>query len=269
MSTATSTTANPPTRKAQQKNFSSTLYGVEAIRQFRNPYTLVFTLVMPVGMYLLFGGAMPYASESMGNGNVGYYIMVSMGAFGTATAMSSLCSLAASEVRQGWGRQIAMTPLSTTGYVLTKVASAVTFSAFSVVLVYVAGIMTGAQADSAWMWFASAAFTLGLGLIFGFWGMGVGLLFNSDSAAALASIAITVFGFLGNVFMPLDGAMLDFARFTPMYGLTGLVRWPVTEGVLTNGESDALWMLILNFAVWAVVFFALAYAGVRRSRRRA
>lgn len=257
------------TARTYQKNFSSTLYGVEALRQLRNPYTLVFTLVMPVGMYLLFGGAMPYASDNAGNGNVGYYIMVSMGAFGTATAMSSLCSLAASEVRQGWGRQIAMTPLSTTGYVMTKVASAVSFSALSVVLVYVAGLVTGAQADSAWMWFASAALTLGLGLIFGFWGMGIGLLFNSDSAAALASIAITVFGFLGNVFMPLDGAMLQVARFTPMYGLTGIVRWPVTEGQLTNGASDPLWALVLNVAVWAIVFFVLAYAGVRRSRRRA
>lgn len=265
MNTATAAAAAKP----RQKNFSSTLYGVEAIRQLRNPYTLVFTLVMPVGMYLLFGGAMPFASENAGNGNVAYYIMVSMGAFGTATAMSSLCSLAASEVRQGWGRQIAMTPLSTTGYVLTKVASAVSFSALSVVLVYIAGLATGAEADATWMWFASAAMTLGLGLIFGFWGMGVGLLFNSDSAAALASIAITVFGFLGNVFMPLDGAMLDFARFTPMYGFTGLVRWPVTEGYLTNGASDTLWVLVLNFAVWAVVFFVIAYAGVRRSRRRA
>lgn len=255
--------------KAHQKSFSTTLFGIEAIRQLRNPYTLVFTLVMPVGMYLLFGGAMPYATQSAGNGNIDYYIMVSMGAFGTATAMSSLCSLAASEVRQGWGRQIAMTPLSTTGYVLTKVASAVSFSALSVLLVYIAGLATGAQADAAWMWFTSAALTLGLGLIFGFWGMGVGLLFNSDSAAALASIAITVFGFLGNVFMPLDGVMLQIARFTPMYGMTGIVRWPVTEGQLTNGASDPLWALVLNFAVWAAVFFVIAYAGVRRSRRRA
>lgn len=257
------------TTTATKKHFSSTLYAVEARRQLRNPYTLVFTLLMPLGMYLLFGASMEYANISAGNGNVAYYVMVSMGAFGTATAMSSLCSLAASEVRQGWGRQIAMTPLSTIGYVFTKVASAVTFAALSVVVVYGAGFATGAKADAAWMWLVSAAITLALGLIYGFWGMGIGLLLNADSAAALASIAITVFGFLGNVFMPLDGGMLAFARFTPMYGYAGLVRWPVTEGHLTTGQTDSLGILILNISVWAVVFFALAYAGVRRSRRRA
>lgn len=257
------------TATAHQKNFSSSLYWVEAIRQLRNPYTLVFTLLLPVGMYLLFGGAMPYATQSAGNGNIAYYIMVSMAAFGTATAMSSLCSLAASEVRQGWGRQIAMTPLSTAGYVLTKVASALTFSALSVALIYLAGIATGARANETWMWFASAGLILSLGLIYGFWGMGIGLLLNPDSAAALASIAITVFAFLGNVFMPLDGAMLQVARFTPMYGFVGLVRWPMTEGHLTNGDVDSLWLLLVNYGVWAAVFFALAYAGVRRSRRRA
>lgn len=61
--TSTAAVALAP-RKARQRNFSSTLYGVDALRQLRNPYTLIFTLVMPVGMYLLFGGAMPYATEN-------------------------------------------------------------------------------------------------------------------------------------------------------------------------------------------------------------
>src|SRR5690606_15244034 len=103
MSAPTATVARP-----SRLPFSATLYRIEAIRQLRNPYTLIFTLILPAAMYLLFGVSMSYGDMSAGHGNIKWYVMVSMAAFGTATAMSSLCSLAASEVRQGWGRQIAM-----------------------------------------------------------------------------------------------------------------------------------------------------------------
>ena len=249
--------------------FAPSLFRIEVLRQLRNPFTLVFTLAMPIGMYLIFGAFSPWGDAPLANGNTKFQIMVSMGAFGTATAMSSLCSLAASEVRQGWGRQIAMTPLPILGYAMTKIVAALTFSSLAVAGVFIAGIATGAEAADAWRWVVSAAIILAGGTLFGLWGMGVGMLLNPDSAAALASIAITVFGFLGNVFMPLDGAMLDVARFTPLYGYVSLTRWPVTDGQLIGGGVDPLWAVVLNVVVWAAIFLALALAGVVRSRRRA
>src|SRR5690606_320936 len=94
-------------------SISPTMLRIEAMRQIRNPYTLAFTLGMPVAMYLLFGAGMSYGTMSAGNGNVSFYVMVSMAAYGTAVAMSSITSLAATEAKQGWGRQLAMTPLRT------------------------------------------------------------------------------------------------------------------------------------------------------------
>src|SRR6218665_512195 len=110
---------------AAAPRISPTMLRVEAMRQLRNPYTLAFTLAMPVAMYLLFGAGMGYGSLSAGHGNVSFYVMTSMAAYGTAVAMSSLTSLAATESKQGWGRQLAMSPLTTTGYALTKVLTAV------------------------------------------------------------------------------------------------------------------------------------------------
>ncbi|MGG1909361.1 histidine kinase [Microbacterium sp. NRRL B-14842] len=141
-----------------------------------------------------------------------------------------------------------MTPLTTTGYALTKLLTAVSFAALALVAVFVAGLLTGAEADGAWRWVVTAALILGIGLMFGLYGLGVGLFFGSDSAAALASISMTFFAFFGNVFMPLDGVMLDIARFTALYGFVALSRWPLTEGVLTTGQTDELWMLLLNVA---------------------
>jgi ABC-2 type transport system permease protein len=68
--------------------------------------------------------------------------------------------------------------------------------------------------------------------------------------------------------MPLDGVMLDIARFTPLYGFVALSRWPLTDGVLTTGQTDPLWMPLLNAAVWLALFIILVVAGVRRSRAR-
>ncbi|WP_102192489.1 ABC transporter permease [Microbacterium aurantiacum] len=247
---------------------SSTMLRIEGVRQLRNPYTLAFTLGMPVAMYLLFGAGMGYGTLSAGNGNVSFYVMTSMAAYGTAVAMSSLTSLAATEAKQGWGRQLAMTPLTTAGYAATKLLTAVSFAALALVAVFTAGALTGAQVDDMWRWAATAGIILGLGLIYGLFGLGVGLFFSSDSAAALASISMTFFAFFGNVFMPLDGVMLDIARFTPLYGFVALSRWPLTDGTLTTGQSDPMWMLLLNVVVWLVVFAVLVAAGMKRSRTR-
>ena len=93
--------------------------------------------------------------------------MCSMAAFGAATAMSSMCSIAASEVGQGWGRQIAMTPLSIAGYAAVKLVTALSFSALSTAAVFLVGATTGAKADDGWRWAAVAELILAGGLIFG------------------------------------------------------------------------------------------------------
>ena len=96
----------------------------------------------------------------------------------------------------------------------------------------------------------------------------MGLFFNSDTAAALASISLTFFAFFGNVFIPLDGTMLDIARFTPMYGYVALSRWPLNDGLLTTGQTESLWVVLLNIVAWVAVFSVLVAAGVKRSRSR-
>ncbi|GAA2857182.1 ABC transporter permease [Microbacterium arabinogalactanolyticum] len=261
-------TRTPRALRVPRKGISPTMLRIEALRQLRNPYTLAFTLAMPVVMYILFGASAAYGSQSAGHGNVSFYVMISMAAYGTAVAMSSLTSLAATESKQGWGRQLAMTPLGTVGYALTKLITSVTFAALALVAVFTAGVLTGAKADDAWRWVAAAAIILGIGLMYGLFGLGVGLFFNADSAAALASISMTFFAFFGNVFMPLDGVMLSIARFTPLYGFVALSRWPLTDGVLTTGQADPLWMPLLNVLVWLTLFSVLVVAGVRRSRTR-
>lgn len=247
---------------------SATYLGIELRRQARNFFTLAFVLAMPVVMYLLFGASADYASVTAMHGNVAYTVMTSMAAYGTATAMTSLTSLAASEFSRGWGRQIALTPMTTFSYAATKVLVAVAYSALSVAAVFLVGALTGASVDAGWRWWATAGIILGVGLMFGLFGLGVGMIFNSDSAAGIAPILLTFFAFFGNVFMPLSGGMLDAAHFTPLYGFVALARWPQLEGHLSSGGSDPLWMLVLSVVVWSLIFALLVRLGIRRTRGR-
>ena len=74
--------------------------------------------------------------------------------------------------------------------------------------------------------------------------------------------------FLGNVFTPMSGLMLDLGRLTPLYGYAALARFPLSEGHLPLGGRDSLWLLVANVLAWTVIFSLLALWGVRRSRAR-
>ena len=104
--------------------------------------------------------------------------------------------------------------------------------------------------------------------LFAIYGLAICLLFRGSNAPGIASGMVVVMAFLGNVFTPMDGLMLDLGRFTPLYGYVALARFPLTDGSLPTGGQDPLWLPIANVIAWTVIFSLLAMWGVRRSRAR-
>ena len=110
--------------------------------------------------------------------------------------------------------------------------------------------------------------------MFSFFGLLAGLLFRSEGAVGAASGSLVILAFLGNLFFPLEGVLLDIARFTPLYGLVALARYPLTDGYLASltgtGEPphDELWVPILNIGAWAIVFVVATILISRRGRAR-
>lgn len=243
---------------------------IELFRQSRDVGNLMFTVLMPVVMYLLFGNMFGGGGEPAGNGNVKFYVMASMAAYGAALATTSIAGTAATEAMLGWGRQIALTRMKPSGFVASKLAVAMIVATGCAGLVFAVGAGTGARADAPWVWTASFLLTvLGSG-IFALYGMGIGMAFKSETALGVASGGMVFFAFFGNVFMPLSGTMLEIARFTPMYGYAGLVRYPLTEG-FGAGEgvgTDSLGLLVANLVAWTLLFALFALWAVRRSRAR-
>nr|WP_144857998.1 ABC transporter permease [Marihabitans asiaticum] len=251
---------------------SPTFTRTELTRVVRDPVGLFFTAVLPAFFYVIFGATQDYKDAAAGNGNVAMWIMISMAAYGAVTATTAVGGLAAVEKMQGWGRQLGLTPMRDATFVASKATVALLIAAIPIALIYAIGVLTGASGTTT-AWLLSAIVVLAGAVVFALFGLAIGLAFRSESAVGAASGMLVVFAFLGNVFVPLSGTMLDIARFTPLYGYVSLARRPLTEGyVLTQDGSapqlEPLWISVTNLGVWAAVFALLAVLLVRRGRGR-
>jgi ABC-2 type transport system permease protein len=117
-------------------------------------------------------------------------------------------------------------------------------------------------------WGLSALLVLAGSAVFALYGLLIGTAFRSEAAVGAAAGTLVIFAFLGNLFIPLSGALLSFAKLTPLYGYAALARYPLTEGFLPDGSRDPLRLPVANVVGWALVFGVLATVLVRRGRER-
>ncbi|WP_309647924.1 ABC transporter permease [Nocardioides sp.] len=239
--------------------------GLDLRRQLRDKVGMFFIVALPAFLFFVFGMG---DDESYGSANVAMYVMVSMAAYGAVTATTTVAGAAATEQTMGWGRQLALTPLSPLAFVAIKTAVAMAVAAVPIALIYVIGAATGSSGNAV-DWLASAGIAWLGSALFAVYGLAICLVFKGENAASIASGLIVILSFLGNVFTPMDGLMLEIGRFTPLYGYAGLARYPVSEGYLPmDAGHDPVWLLLANVCAWTVIFAALAVWGLRRRRER-
>ena len=244
-----------------------TYWAIDLRRTLRDITNIFFIVGLPLVMYFVFGSAQSYRDAPVAHGNVGAVVMISMAVYGAVTATTTISGGAALERFQGWGRQLGLTPWIGAGFVVTKSAVAMTIAAVPVLTVGIAGAATGAQATPlAWVLSLGAAW-LGSAVFAGY-GLSAGMAFRSESALGVAGGSLVLLAFAGNLFIPLSGVMLDLARFTPLYGVNALARYPITGGVVADGVVDPVWLPVLNVVAWALILGTTAAVLVRRRRGR-
>ena len=239
-------------------------------RMLRDPGTVIFAIIMPLGMYLLFGPLQDYSSEEVAHGNVGALIMASMGCYGALLAVTALAAESAHEQGRGWNRQLAMTPMTPGRYIAAKTIAIQLVAIAPIALVFIAGALTGARIDG-WGWLTSPLLCWICTLPFSMLGLAVGMAMRSDSASNVASFIVVAAAFVGNAFSPLSGGLLKFAHWPPLFGPNLLARWPVAGGWIADGDKivhDSVWWGIGGVLGWAVVFMALAFLASRRHQDR-
>ncbi|WP_462418800.1 ABC transporter permease [Kytococcus sp. Marseille-QA3725] len=248
-------------------SFSPTYLRIDTVRILRNVSNLVFTIGLPVFMYLIFSASQEDTGFPLPGGDVDALIAVNLATYGACTACTSIGALTAWEKQQGWTRQVLLTPLSPLGFALQKVVTALVVAAAPMVLVLSIAAATGAEAFlGTWLraglvgWLGSSLFAL--------FGLLMALLIRSDASIGIATGSLVVFAFLGNIFMPLSGWLLDLARFTPMFGVVNAANRPITDGWLDPTTSVPAWQVYANMAAWFVILGAACALMMRRSSGR-
>ncbi|WP_446216339.1 ABC transporter permease [Micromonospora sp. IBHARD004] len=242
--------------------FSTAVLAIEIRRVLRNRRTLIFILVMPAVLFLLFG--LPQRGQELPNGRpVTAWIMISLAVYGAMVATTSAGAAVATERALGWSRQLRLTPLRPPAYVATKVATAMVLGLIAVLVEFAVGAGAGVRLPvQVWL---VAGLTAWLGsLVFAAFGLFVGYLAPAENVMQFMGPILAILAMLGGLFVPLDvlpHALQQIAKFTPVYGVGQLARAP-----LTGAGMD--WVALGNLAGWTVLFGLGAARLFRRDTTR-
>ncbi|ARD41947.1 ABC transporter [Actinomyces gaoshouyii] len=233
--------------------------------------TIIFIVIMPLGMYLLFGTMASYSDIDADRGNVNAVIMVNMAAFSTAMAATTMAGSCAVELAGGWGRQMGLTPGGMRTYYLVKSAAAVLLSLVPTTLLFTTGALMGAQCDNPLVWLGSYAGSLLPTIPFALYGLAIGMWFPSQGAVGTAAASVTVWAFLSNIFMPLSGTLFTIAHYTPLYGAATLAQRPIMGDVINTASSivhESPWIQVANLMAWTLIIATVCLLSRRRGTSR-
>jgi ABC-2 type transport system permease protein len=243
--------------------FNLTILGLELRRMLRNRRTVIFTLILPVALFLLIGLDDAYVKQRVGSGNVSAYLLISFAVYGAALSTTSGGAMVSIERALGWSRQLRLTPLAPAAYIAVKMTVALSLGLASMLAVYVVGLVSGKPTMPAHVWILTALIGWVGSLVFAAFGLFMGYLLPGENVMQILGPLMAGLAFLGGLFQQLqDGSTLQMiAQFTPMYGLAELARAPLTGDPVQLG-----W--VLNVVGWLVVFAAGAMWRFRRDTAR-
>jgi ABC-2 type transport system permease protein len=244
--------------------FSPAIVRLEVRRLLRNRRTMILALVLPVLFFWGFGLNNSYVHQRAGHGNVSAVEMISIALYGAVSATATCGAMVSVERASGWSRQLRVTPLSPVAYIVIKMLTSLVLAAGAVFAVYLVGAVTNKVSMPADLWVTTGLCVWTGSLLFAAFGLFVGYLLPTENVTQIISLALTLLCFAGGLFIPLSQfspGLRTFAKFTPVYGLSQLVHYPLAGGTLE-------WGWILNLIVWLAIFVAGAAWRLRRDTAR-
>ena len=227
----------------------------ELMRLFRNKRYFIFTVGFPVVLYLLVGKNV--STTAYGISFAAYY-MVAMATFGAfSSALTGNAQRIAQEKKDGWIRQLRLTPLPANGYVISKILVSMATTVPSIVIVLLLGRFYGhVHLAAPWEWLAIAA-TIWFGAtIFAALAVAIGYRYSPDQVQPIGILLYFGFAILGGLWFPLSGILGDIGKFTPTYDAV-----KIGSDVIGNTSVQA--GLAIGLVVWLGIFVALATWSVR------
>jgi ABC-2 type transport system permease protein len=260
----TAVSATDPARSLPAMGgLSPTFVGLELRRLFRNRRTVVFTLIVPGLLFLLFGTSSQDKTESVGGGNLTGYILVSMAVYGAMLATTAGGAMVSIERAAGWSRQLRLTPLHPAAYITVKLVVAMTVGAISVAVAFAVGAVSGAKLPGA-TWLECGVLAWVCALVFAAFGLFMGYLLPSENVMQILGPVLGLLSLAGGLFVPVDQMGSVFgtvAKLTPAYGVGEISRYPLIH-------QGPLAAAVVNVVAWTAVFAAGAVWRFRRDTAR-
>lgn len=234
---------------------SLTYLRTEVLRLARNKRVLIFSILMPAILLLIFGGL--YKNDSLNGVGASAYLMVSMGLFGSMSAAIGSGGSIAVERGIGWNRQLRLTPLSPRAYVLSKVMLSLIMALPPILVTYLIGAVTLHVRLAAGTWVLIALGSWLGALPFAALGVVVGYIAKPDSVQQVSGLLYMLLAAFGGIWVPVEqmpSTMHRIAEWTPAYWVGLVARSPLFHKAL---DLHAVWMLL----AWTLV---LAFVALRR-----
>jgi ABC-2 type transport system permease protein len=226
----------------------------ELMRLLRNRRYFIFTLAFPVVLYLLLGKQV--TGTAYGVGFAAYY-MVAMSVFGAFSgALNGNAQRISQEKKEGWIRQLRLTPLPPNAYVVAKVLTSMATTVPSIIIVLVLGRFYGNVHLPAWEWPVVAVVVWFGSTIFAALAVAIGYRFAPEQVQPVAFVVYFVFAILGGLWFPLSGALGNIGKFTPTYEAVKIAT-DVIQGVSVPAG------LAIGLVIWLGIFIGLATLAVR------
>jgi ABC-2 type transport system permease protein len=226
----------------------------ELRRLGRNKRYFIFTVGFPVVIYLLVGRQ---ASAKAYGISLGAYYMVTMATFGAfSSSLTGNAQRISQEKKDGWIRQLRLTPLPANAYVVSKVLTSMATTIPSILIVLLLGRFYGHVHLPIWEWIA-IALTIWFGAtIFAALAVAIGYRYAPDQVQPISILLYFFFAILGGLWFPLGGVLGKIGELTPTYDA-------VKIGSDVIGGDSVAYGLPIGLLVWLAIFVALATASVR------
>jgi len=227
---------------------------VEFKRLVRNKRYLIFTVAFPVVLYLLIGNQVKTTAYGV---SFAAYYMLSMAMFGAFSgALTGNAQRISQEKKDGWVRQLRLTPLPANAYVVGKVIVSMAITVPSIAIVFLLGRFYGHVHMQAWQWLAAAVTVWFGATIFAALAVAIGYRYQPDQVQPIAIVVYFFFAILGGLWFPMTGFLQKVGELTPTYDA-------VKIGADVIGNAAVSVGLAVGLLVWLGIFLALATVSVR------
>ena len=190
----------------------------ETLRTIRNPGFLFLVTVVPVALYVI-GVRGISEGESIGGIPASAWYLASATAIGAiGAAITGSGARLAAERASGWSRQLRVTPLTETGWLVGRLLASVLIVVPVIVVVAILALVVGDVDLAAGQWLGLITATLFGSISMALIGLIVGLVFRFEAAQAAQAVAFVLLAFLGGAFAQTEDppdALKHIVQFSP------------------------------------------------------